>query len=165
MSYRISSPASPLIFSVFQHILYFSKMLCLMMRMQSCPTLLASTTNFWIRFQVIDTITTCPNHTEILAHTCLHQISLFKKENTPLGIAIKDIYLATNNLGCCLLSWCLLVSCQAEWNGAWSTMNILMTRDRFVRKGSVETETEIRRPHVLVGDKKQKIRTRNGGEG
>lgn len=30
---------------------------------------------------------------------CLLQISLFTKESTPLGVAIKEIYLATNNLG------------------------------------------------------------------
>lgn len=34
----------------------------------------------------------CPNHTEILVYTSLRQIPLFKRENTPLGIALKEMY-------------------------------------------------------------------------
>lgn len=94
----------------------------------------ASTTNFWMHFQVLDTTTTCPNHTERLVHPCWHQISLFKKENIPLDNAIKEIYLAPNDLGCYLLWWCLLVSFLAEWNWALSSLLMLMTRDRFVSK-------------------------------
>lgn len=53
-------------------------------------------------FHILDSVTTGPNHTEILVHTCLHQLSLFKKENTPLGLALKEMDSTTDKLGCCL---------------------------------------------------------------
>lgn len=135
--------------SVFPHILYFSTMLCLVMRRWNVNTELSNPIG--LPQPVSESMfRTC--------RVCLLQISPFTKESTPLGVAIKEIYLATNNLGCCLLWWSLLVSSQTEWNWVWSSWIILKTRHWFVRKGSFEAKTEIRRYHVWVRDKKQKIR-------
>lgn len=70
--------------------------------MQSCPTIfgLPQPISEFMSKAYIQSL--CPNHTEILVHMSTSIFTILKRKH-PLGIAVKEIYLAIDNMGCYLL--------------------------------------------------------------